>query len=65
MVAVENMDMKDDRSWKKNLRKVPHVQDVLWYDDVADISLPTEMIPKRYQKSVYQWRCHDDAGIVR
>ena len=51
MVAVENMDMKDVQKLEKEFEKVPHVQDVLWYDDVADISLPTEMIPKDIRKA--------------
>ena len=51
MVAVENMDMKDVQKLEKEFEKVPHVQDVLWYDDVTDISLPTEMIPKDIRKA--------------
>ena len=51
MVIVENMDMKDVQKLEKEFEKVPHVQDVLWYDDVADISLPTEMIPKDIRKA--------------
>ena len=51
MVAVENMDMKDVQKLEKEFEKVPHVRDVLWYDDVADISLPTEMIPKDIRKA--------------
>ncbi|WP_448862214.1 efflux RND transporter permease subunit [Dorea sp.] len=51
MVAVENMDMKDVQKLEQEFEKVPHVQDVLWYDDVADISLPTEMIPKDIRKA--------------
>ena len=51
MVAVENMNMKDVQKLEKEFEKVPHVQDVLWYDDVADISLPTEMIPKDIRKA--------------
>ncbi len=42
MVVVENMDMKDVRSLEDQFSEVPHVKDVLWYDDVADISLPVE-----------------------
>lgn len=51
MVAVENMDMKDVQKLEKEFEKVPHVQDVLWYDDVTDISLPTEMLPKDIRKA--------------
>ena len=45
-VPVKNQHMKDVQKLEKEFEKVPHVQDVLWYDDVTDISLPTEMIPK-------------------
>ena len=44
MVVVENMDMKDVQKLEDQFSEVPHVKDVLWYDDVADISLPVEMI---------------------
>ncbi len=33
--------------------EVEHVKDVLWYDDVADISLPVEMIPRRILRKVF------------
>ena len=51
MVVVENMDMKDVQKLEDQFSEVPHVKDVLWYDDVADISLPTEMIPKDIRKA--------------
>ena len=54
MVAVENMDMKDVQKLEKEFEKVPHVQDVLWYDDVADISLPVEMIPKKLREAFFK-----------
>ena len=40
MVVVENMDLKDTQKLEDTFSKIPHVKDVLWYDDVADISLP-------------------------
>ena len=51
MVVVENMDLKDTQKLEDTFSKIPHVKDVLWYDDVADISLPVEMIPKY----VHEW----------
>ena len=54
MVAVENMDMKDVQKLEKEFEKVPHVQDVLWYDDVADISLPVEMLPKDIREGFFK-----------
>mgnify|MGYP000494239763 CR=1 FL=1 len=39
------------KNWKKKFSEVDHVKDVMWYDDVADISLPVEMIPKDLRKA--------------
>ncbi len=50
MVIVENMDMKDVQKLEEKFSEVEHVKDVLWYDDVADITLPVEMIPEKYRK---------------
>ena len=46
MVVVEDMEMKDVQKLEEQLSEVEHVKDVLWYDDVADITLPVEMIPE-------------------
>lgn len=46
MVVVENMELKDVQKLETKISEIPHVKDVLWYDDVADISLPVEMIPE-------------------
>ena len=64
MVIVENMEMKDVQKLEDEFSQVEHVKDVLWYDDVADITLPVEMIPEKLQKGIYQWRRHHDAGTV-
>ena len=29
----------------EKLKKVNHVEDVIWYDDAMDITVPTEMLP--------------------
>ena len=46
MVVVEDMELKDVQKLEEKFSEVPHVKDVLWYDDAADISLPVEMLPK-------------------
>ena len=61
MVIVENMDMKDVQKLEEKFSEVEHVKDVLWYDDVADITLPVEMVPEKYRKGIYKWRCNHDA----
>ena len=40
MVVVENMELKDVAKLEDDFSQVEHVKDVLWYDDVADLSLP-------------------------
>ena len=54
MVVVEDTDLKDVQKLEEKFEKVDHVKDVLWYDDVADISLPVEMIPKDLRESFFK-----------
>lgn len=54
MAVVENMKMKDIQALEDKFSEVPHVKDVLWYDDVADISLPVEMIPKDLREAFFK-----------
>lgn len=54
MVVVENMEMKDVQKLENAFSTVDHVKDVLWYDDVADLSLPVEMLPKDLKEAFFQ-----------
>ena len=47
MVVVENMDMKDVAALKAKFEDVDHVENVLWYDSVADLSFPVDMLPSK------------------
>ena len=53
MVVVEDMEMKDVQKLEEKFSEVEHVKDVLWYDDVADITLPVDMIPENLKKSFF------------
>ena len=53
MVVVEDMEMKDVQKLEEQFSEVEHVKDVLWYDDVADITLPAEMIPENLRTSFF------------
>ncbi len=53
MVVVEGMELKDVQKLEEKFSEVDHVKDVMWYDDVADISLPVEMIPKDLRKAFF------------
>lgn len=43
--VVEGMDEKDISEMRKDMEKVDHVKAVIWYDSIADISIPIEMLP--------------------
>lgn len=53
MVVVEDMELKDVQKLEERFSEVPHVKDVLWYDDVADISLPVEMLPQDLREAFF------------
>ena len=53
MIVVENEDLKDVAKLEKDIEAIPHVKDVLWYDDVADINLPVDMIPKNLREKFF------------
>lgn len=45
MVMAEGMEKKDVAALKEKIEKVNHVDSVIWYDTIADISMPYEMLP--------------------
>jgi len=44
-IIVENMPAKDVAKLKAKIAEVEHVDSVIWYDSVADLSIPMEMLP--------------------
>lgn len=46
MFIVDGMEDKEVSALKAKVENVEHVQKVLWYDSLADISMPKSMIPK-------------------
>lgn len=53
MVVVEDMTNKQAAALEKKIEGVDHVKDVLWYDDMLDISVPTEMLPKKLEQAFF------------
>ena len=53
MVVVENKSLKDVAKLESDIEAIPHVKNVLWYDDVADINLPVEMIPEKLRSKFF------------
>ncbi len=46
-IIVDNMEPKDVVELEDKIKKVDHVDTVLWYADVADLSVPIDMLPKK------------------
>lgn len=44
-IIIEDMPDKDISELKKKIEQVDHVETVLWYDSLADISVPMEILP--------------------
>lgn len=53
MVVVEDMELKDAAALKDEIEAVDHVKDVLWYDDIMDLSVPVEMLPKDLREAFF------------
>lgn len=45
LVMLDGMEDKDVEKVKEKIEKVDHVCEVLWYDTLADVSLPKEVLP--------------------
>ena len=48
LIMVEDMTAKDVSVLADNFREVDHVETVLWYDTLADITIPMELLPQKY-----------------
>lgn len=46
-VIVEDMPAKNVSALKEKIEKVDHVESVLWYDSIADLSVPMELLPEK------------------
>lgn len=53
MIVVEDMNLKDVAALKEKFEDVDHVKGVLWYDSVADLSVPVSMIPDKFKESFF------------
>ena len=60
LVIVEDMPAKDVAALKEKIAEVEHVDSVVWYDSIADLRLPMELLPD----SVYQKFNTDNATLM-
>ena len=45
MCVIDGMPMKDVQKLADEFKQIDHVKDVLWYGEVMDISVPTQLLP--------------------
>lgn len=52
-LIFENMENKDVAQLKTSLEQIDHVDTVLWYDTLADLSIPMELLPNSLYPTQY------------
>ncbi|MBR6917201.1 MAG: MMPL family transporter, partial [Clostridia bacterium] len=45
LIVIEDMPERDVVALEEKIRETDHVDSVLWYDTIADISIPMEILP--------------------
>ena len=46
LIVMEDMPVRDVAALKEQISQVEHVESVVWYDDLADLSVPMEILPE-------------------
>lgn len=60
MFVCEGMQNKDVAALKEKIEKVEHVSKVVWYDSIADLSVPVEMLPDKIRNALFS----DDSTMM-
>ena len=60
LVVVEGMEDKDVAQLKQKFEQVDTVSEVLWYDSIADITIPKEILPE----DIYDFFNNGDATMM-
>ncbi len=60
MLVIKNMPLKDIAALKSEIEAVEHVDSVIWYDSIFDLSIPMEMLPNK----IYNEFNSDDATMM-
>ncbi len=60
MVVVEDMPLKDVQKLEEKFADIDHVAKTLWYTDVADLTIPMELLPTNIKDSFVR----GDATVV-
>lgn len=60
MLVIENMPEKDIAELEQKIKQVDHVDSVVWYDSIADLSVPMQLLPAK----IYSEFNTDDATLM-
>ena len=60
MLVIENMPEKDIAELEQKIKQVDHVDSVVWYDSIADLSVPMQLLPAK----IYNEFNTDDATLM-
>lgn len=60
MLVIENMPEKDVAELEQKIKQVDHVDSVVWYDSIADLSVPMQLLPAK----IYNEFNTDDATLM-
>ncbi len=60
LLVIQNMSEKDVAELKTKLEQVDHVDSVVWYSSIADLSVPMQLLPDK----VYNEFNTDDATLM-
>ena len=64
MVTVENMTNKDVLDLKDDISKINGVEKVYWISDVADLSIPKDVLPKDLENTFYSSKGNNGTMIL-
>lgn len=53
MIVTDNMEEKDVAALKEQIAAVPGVEKAVWRDDVMDLSIPADVLPKEIHDTLY------------
>lgn len=60
IIIVDGMEPKDISFLKSQIETVEHVESVIWYDSIADITVPIEILPDKFKDAFN----HDDETLM-
>ena len=55
--VIEGMENREVASLRKQIESVSHVKSVIWYDSIADLSVPMEILPEDVQGKFTKGNC--------